>query len=1245
MFFTPTAQEIKGDLYIKPELIVGSSDILIRGGGFYAFWREDLSRWDTDLANMPGYIDRMLYAYADLLDKPAIVQTCASFGSRTWETVKRYLNSLPDNWVPLDSTVRFKGEELHKEDYASKTLPYALSEAPCPNYEKLISTLYNPIDRERLEWGVGCALSGRNLDVQKMFVIYGEPGSGKSTVLEILGMLFEGYTRQVDITKVVSGSSAFSLEAFATNPVVGIQPEVDLSRVKVNETLNSIVAHDYVMLEQKYRSPVDIRVQTLLFLATNKVVQITDAWSGMVRRLVIIEPSGRRLPRDEYEYIRGCLQYELGSIAAHCIAVYNRLGRSYLDDYVAQDMIDKTDYFQSFVMDNLEYFRDQPYVTGVSAYKLYRSYAEDNGYRFIDDAMRFRMELAKYFREYKADTTVDGMRLRHVFRDFITEKTMAECMGKGKPIVLEDQPSILDEALCNCPAQYANENGAPTKAWDNVDTVLSDVDTSKCHYVRPPIQHIVIDFDLKDSNGNKSLETNLEAAATFPATYTEVSKSGRGLHLHYTYDGPPTTLSSVYSEGIEIKVFKGKSALRRRLTLCNNLPVAVISSGLPLKGEKPLVDKNHVLKERQIRSLILRALRKEIHPNTKPNIDFIAKILNDAYYSTEIYDVSDLHSDVIYFAAQSTNSSAYCLEKVAQMHFKSKDMLVGPNEAKTEDVEEKDLVFFDTEVFPNLFVLCWKTKSDSKVYSICNPDAAFLENFFNSPLVGFYNRRYDNHILYARYLGYDNLALYQLSRDIVSGKDNRMFREAYDISYTDVYDFASAPNKKGLKKWEIELGINHQENEYPWDEPVPEERWPQIVDYCSNDVRATEKVFDHIHADFIARKILSIMAGLSPNHTTNQLTTAIVFGGEKEPQKLLKYTDLSTIFPGYKYEAGKSTYRGYEVGEGGFVYSQPGYYKNVVCLDIASMHPTSIEQLEYLGPFTQRYSQLKRARVAIKHKDMNLLRDIVGEEVMAYLDREKLNLKDLSNALKTALNSVYGLTAAHFDNPFRHPDNVDNIVAKRGSLFMVDLLEMCKGNDIPVIHIKTDSIKIMTDAVSEKKIIDFGLKYGYEFEVESRYLNMCLVNKAVYIAKGDNGKWSATGAQFAHPYVFKTLFTHEPLDASDYAETKSVSGNSAMYLCSTDPSGEKHYEFVGRIGTFVPVVGEFGRELLVKREDKYTAVAGTKEWRWVQAGWALHSDVLVSLDMSYYEKLVKEAVSAIEEYIPFDKFVGECLPF
>ena len=381
----------------------------------------------------------------------------------------------------------------------------------------------------------------------------------------------------------------------------------------------------------------------------------------------------------------------------------------------------------------------------------------------------------------------------------------------------------------------------------------------------------------------------MEEASKWPETYAELSKSGKGIHLHYIYDGDPEMLSSVYDDHIEVKVFKGNSALRRKLTKCNNLPIAVLSSGLPMKGEKKMINFDGFKNEKAIRTTIRKALNLEYFPNTKPSIDFIYKALDDAYKSDMSYDVTDLRNAVLAFAAGSTNQSEYCIKLVSKMHFKSEEA------GKAEEASEDLLIFYDVEVFPNLFLVNWKAEGEGQpVIRMINPNPQEIEELLKFKLIGFNCRRYDNHILYARLIGYTNEQLYDLSQKIIGVKkgenQNYFFREAYNLSYTDVYDFAA--KKQSLKKWEIELGISHQELGLPWDEPVPEEKWNMVAEYCDNDVIATEAVFHHLKGDFLAREILADLAGLTVNDTTNTLTTRIIFGKEKHPK--LVYTDLAT---------------------------------------------------------------------------------------------------------------------------------------------------------------------------------------------------------------------------------------------------------------------------------------------------------------------------------------------------------------
>ena len=177
-------------------------------------------------------------------------------------------------------------------------------------------------------------------------------------------------------------------------------------------------------------------------------------------------------------------------------------------------------------------------------------------------------------------------------------------------------------------------------------------------------------------------------------------------------------------------------------------------------------------------------------------------------------------------------------------------------------------------------------------------------------------------------------------------------------------------------------------------------------------------------------------------------------------------------------------------------------YSNIALLDIASMHPSSIVAEKLFGEeYTQRFKDILDARIAIKHKDFDKARKMLNGALAKYLNDENA-AADLAQALKIAINSVYGLTAANFENAFRDARNKDNIVAKRGALFMINLKHEVQKRGFTVAHIKTDSIKI-PDATPEiiQFVMDYGQQYGYNFEHEATYDRMCLVNDAVYIAK------------------------------------------------------------------------------------------------------------------------------------------------
>lgn len=1214
--------------------VLPSRDLMVRGKEFFAIWDEDAGFWSTDEYRARELIDRELYAYADTLTAPEdgyiSVHSLQDFSSQAWSSWRRYLNSLPDHYQDLDGELTWASDERKRENYATRALSYTVAPEETPSYDLLVHRLYTSEEREKFEWAIGAIVAGEARHIQKFLVFYGQAGTGKSTIINLIEQLFQGYVATFEAKALGANGQAFATEVFKNNPLVGIQHDGDLSRIEDNTKLNSIVGHDVMTLNEKFKSPRDIKLRAFLFMGTNRPVKITDAKSGIIRRLIDVHPTGKRLSVAEYHQAVARLPFELGGIAARCLEVFRRLGKDYYSDYVPMAMIEQTDPFFDYVRSYSDQILEMDDgLTLKQAYDWYKEYVDETGLQFKMPRFRFQEELKEYFGDFRERALGRDDRRRNVYYDFRIEKMERRHGQKSAPrkLALDSRVSGLSDVCGLCPAQYASETGTPARRWNEVTTKLVDIDERELHYLQPGENHIVIDFDLKNDRGEKDRDLNLAAAAKWPATYAEYSQGGNGIHLHYIYHGDSSKLAQDYEPGIEVKVFRGNSSLRRRFSYSNGLPISPISGGLPERKQK-VIRNDIVTNERTMRASIEKALRKEVHSATKPNVDFIEKILTEAYNSGVEYDLSSLESDVIVFAASSSNHSKECMERAMKFPYKSE------HDEGSDPPSDDPIVFYDVEVFPNLFVVVWEREDSDQAVTMINPTPSEIEPLLRMRLVGFNNRKYDNHILYARYLGYDNERLYRLSQRIVTNEKGGYFREAFGLSYCDIYDFSSL--KQSLKRFELDLGIHHLELGLPWDEPVPEALWEKVATYCINDVKATKAVFYARSADFKARKILAALSGLSVNDPTAKHTAKILFEGDAKANEKFVYTDLSKQFPGYEYKFGKSTYRGITTGEGGLVMADPGVYYDVEVFDVASMHPTSIEQLNLFGPYTKNYSAVKEARLAIKHRELDKARTLLGGALAPFLDDEE-GLDDLAYALKIVINIVYGLTAAHFDNPFRDPRNKDNIVAKRGALFMVDLVKALEERGVHVLHVKTDSIKVAKPSQETRDFIfEFGKKYGYEFEVEDRYERMCLVNDAVYIARDYEGKWHATGAQFADPYVFKTLFSKEPLEFDDVTIKKTVTTSIHM---NTGTDEEPEMRYIGRSGAFVPVC-QGGGTLWREKDGKFSALAGTKGYRFVEAETMKEVGLDGPIDYSYFRALSDKARDTIAKWCDPSAFCG-----
>jgi len=154
-----------GVIEVYPDFIVcRSKDLMVRGRSFYAIWDEEKGLWSTDEYDVQRLIDKELYKYAEQVKSrnEGIVQVKAlgDFSTNSWMQFRNYIGHISDSSHQLDEKLTFSNTEVRKTDYVSRKLQYPLQSGNYSSYDELVSVLYEPSERQKLEWAVGSIIAG-----------------------------------------------------------------------------------------------------------------------------------------------------------------------------------------------------------------------------------------------------------------------------------------------------------------------------------------------------------------------------------------------------------------------------------------------------------------------------------------------------------------------------------------------------------------------------------------------------------------------------------------------------------------------------------------------------------------------------------------------------------------------------------------------------------------------------------------------------------------------------------------------------------------------------------------------------------------------------------------------------------------------------------------------------------------------------------------------------------------------------
>ena len=326
-----------------------------------------------------------------------------------------------------------------------------------------------------------------------------------------------------------------------------------------------------------------------------------------------------------------------------------------------------------------------------------------------------------------------------------------------------------------------------------------------------------------------------------------------------------------------------------------------------------------------------------------------------------------------------------------------------------------------------------------------NPDVLIGHNVFN------FDFPYLNHV--AK-LNKTKLALGRNASPITVDRNPRKFRrdgsQQYDYHNVHIfgreivdtfflsikYDVTRKYESYGLKKIIQQEGLEKEGRQHwdfskskePWNNPA---EWAKFKQYAKDDADDALALYDLMVPQFF------YYAQSIPKPFQEIINTAT--GSQVNSFMVRSYLQNSEAIPAPSERA---------LYEGAISLGNPGLYKNVYKVDVASLYPSIMLSYNITDPkkdpegrFIEAVREFTKERLANKHKAAE-----TGERYY----------KDLSNGQKIMINSFYGFMGATGLN-FNYPEGAAE-VTRRGRAILAQAIEWAEERKYRLVNADTDSI-------------------------------------------------------------------------------------------------------------------------------------------------------------------------------------------